>query len=445
MTATDVAGSSSGSVALLRSQLVDDVPPQVADGTWLLEYLNRGCPAGPPIMLSLGEPWTGPSPELLEAVARAPAHSHGYQLSAHGLPRLRRALMTYLARSYGLGDRDLERMRIAVSWGGTRNTMFDFGRLLRRLDDDPRTPVVLAPAPGWDYAGIFEPLGFETRFFTLPHSNRFRPGLADLVRPVSELRDSTALRLAVVIVNAQHNPTGVDWGEPFVSSLLSLAFEFQAALLLDDAHYSLHEPRGRPTSAVRLLCRRLRAAPAGAPWLATRSLGKEFDCNGWAIGAMLGEPRLVDALVQEVAQEHQYNCGGALQWALAEWLEKGPVDAHLARRRGELAEKRRAAREALLEMLDYPPGLVDGDGGGPFLLFPVPRSYAGLEDGVTLFRRSCFERTGVLFSDAWPLARVAPQHGSLPYVRMYLGGSKEAIVVALARMRDAGFVYDAER
>lgn len=56
-------------------------------------------------------------------------------------------------------------------------------------------------------------------------------------------------------------------------------------------------------------------------WLATRSLGKECSCNGWALGALIAEPALLDGFVSDVLQEHQYNCGGALQWAMAESLE----------------------------------------------------------------------------------------------------------------------------
>ncbi|MFF0866938.1 hypothetical protein ACFYUV_34615 [Nonomuraea sp. NPDC003560] len=42
---------------------------------------------------------------------------------------------------------------VAVTCSGTRNAMFDYGRLI--LADAPRTasPTVIAPAPGWDYRG----------------------------------------------------------------------------------------------------------------------------------------------------------------------------------------------------------------------------------------------------------------------------------------------------
>ena len=434
--------------ALLAAQLGDDAPAQVEDGRWLRAYVARGCPHGEPIVLSLGEAWCGPPRKLLDGIVDAPAWTHGYQLSAHGLPRLRSALKPYLGRPYELDGDQLDRLRIAVSWSGTRNAMADFGRLVRRGDRlaDGRIPVVLAPAPGWDYAGVFEPLGFETAFFPLSPERGFRPDVTAVEREVGKLRVAHDRRLALVVVNAQHNPTGVDWGEPFVTALVELALEEGAALLVDDAHFAFQDPAERPTATVHLLCERLAASPrrARVPWLVTRSLGKEFDCNGWAIGALVGEPEVIDPLVRRVAQEHQYNCGGAQQWALARWLESAAADDYLAVKRAGYARNRRAILEALVNDLGYPPARVHAGDGGPFLLAPTPEAYARWPDGTTRFRRACLERTGVIFSDAWPLARITEQHSSLPYVRVFLGHPGPVVDDAFARLRDAGFAYDAE-
>ncbi|MDQ3823384.1 MAG: hypothetical protein M3321_09110, partial [Actinomycetota bacterium] len=166
---------------ILRAQLLDEFPPAFEEARWLADYVAAGSPSGPPVVLSIGEAWEGPPAELIDALARAPAHAHGYQLSAHGLPRLRRLLARSLEREYALSPEDARRIRVAVSWSGTRNAMFDFGRLLLRGRGDARVPVVLAPAPGWDYAGVFEPLGFETAFLRLRPADGFRPREDELV------------------------------------------------------------------------------------------------------------------------------------------------------------------------------------------------------------------------------------------------------------------------
>nr|MDQ3822287.1 pyridoxal phosphate-dependent aminotransferase [Actinomycetota bacterium] len=265
----------------------------------------------------------------------------------------------------------------------------------------------------------------------------------ELVRIAGALKRDRARRLALVVVNAQHNPTGVDWGEPFVEQLVEVAETAGAALLIDDAHFALHKPGDTPTSAVRIVCRRSREGEI--PWLATRSLGKDFSCNGWALGALAAEPPVLDSLVGELLQERQYNCAGALQWAMADWLEQGGPEGYLDQRRWELDEKRTYATTALVDELEYPATAVHAGPSSPFALFELPPAYAGDDDGNQRFRHDCFRATGVILSDAWPLARDARHGGTLPYVRMFLGPPVEALTDAIRRLRRAGIRYGMAR
>lgn len=422
--------------AIVRAQLFDDVEPAVADGEWLLDYVTSGSPFGPPIIASIGETWEGPPPDLLEALAHVPVQTHGYQLSPHGLPRLRALLREYLAQDLRLSQRDVGRLRVAVSWSGTRAVMFDFARLVAR-SRPPREPVALVPAPSWDYAGVLEAVGYRVAYFELSPASEFRPDAREARRVAAAAGGS----LALVVVNAQHNPTGVDWGEPFVETLADTAARAGAALLIDDAHYWLHPPDEPPTSAAAVVCRVLAGWGHPVPWLAVRSLGKQFCCNGWALGALLGEPEIVDALVGHVAAERQYSCGGAYQWALADWLETGAAAEYLDARREGHAEKLTVARTALVGRLGYPPEALHGGQFGPFLLIPIPPAFAALEDGVDQFRKACFARTGVMLSDAWPLARKAERRGSLRYARIHLGIPATELREALDRLHAAGIGY----
>ena len=102
---------------ILRGQLVNAFAPAFDEARWLADYVEGGSQHGPPIILSIGETWEGPPPELLAALAEAPAHTHGYLLGAYGLPRLRGELERYLWRGYGLAGRaDAAGLRTAVSW-----------------------------------------------------------------------------------------------------------------------------------------------------------------------------------------------------------------------------------------------------------------------------------------------------------------------------------------
>lgn len=437
----DAGGYDAGEV--VRSHLFGQLDAEFEEARWLADYVAAGSVHGPPIVMSIGESWEGPPPELVAAIARAPRHLHGYLLAQHGLPRLRETLSCQLQADYGVSGPAWNALRVAVSWAGTRSAMFDFGRLLARDATDDRVPVVIAPAPGWDYAGIFEPLGYQTAFLDLDPADGFRPRETDLDRLIGKLARDPARRLALIVINAQHNPTGVDWGESFVTRAVELAADAGAGLLIDDAHHALYRPGGHPTAAVRLLCERLGPRrTARVPWLATRSLGKEFSCNGWALGSLAGSTRIIDRLTGEFFGQRQYSYSGALQWAMAEWLESGRAAGYLDERRRQLEKKRQLITGLVTDRLGYPADGLHTGPCSPFALLRLPPRYARRADGNREFRRQCFVATGVMLSDAWPLARAAGHRGSLPYARIFLGPPPWILAEAAERMARAGFTYE---
>lgn len=412
---------------LLRRLTADAVRPNhLPDVDWLLTYLTAGAPHGEPIMLSLGETWGDTPPQLLQALRRAPAEAHGYQISMYGLPRLRRVIKEYVASTQRLPEGDT--WEAAVSWTGTRSTMRDFALLTRR---NPGSEA-LAVAPAWDYGGFLEPLGLRMAYVPTRPVDGFLPTAETIRARASQVTD-----LGMVIVNAQHNPTGASWSSDVVESLIDVALERGAPLLIDDAYYGFPAPDSHPVSAVELLLRRLDGAPCPVPWLAVRSLGKQFQCNGWAIGSVLAEPRLLDTLVNDIRPQHTFNSGGAAQWAMAEWLEdRAAVEGYLAARREALAVKQKVVAD-LVGVEDDDTPVVYGP-AAPYLLYPFGRSAAAY-GGALGYLQAAVREAGVVLSDAWPLARVAqvPESG---YVRMYLGPDLQVLKEACARLDRAGLL-----
>lgn len=397
----------------LRELVADSVSPnRLRDVAWLRTYLAAGAPAGEPIMLSLGEAWNQTPAALRAALREVPDFAHGYQISMYGLPLLRRVLRDYVAETQRL-PKD-ESWELAVSWTGTRSAMRDFGTGLRR-------GTVLAVAPAWDYAGVFEPMGFDSAYVPFDPAEQRGPSPA-AVRGAADAVEN----LALVVLNAQHNPTGANWSAELVRVMIEVAIERGAAILVDDAYYGMcPEPA---TSALEILLERLGGEPSAVPWLGVRSLGKQFGCNGWALGAVIAEPGPLDDLVNEVRPQHTFNYGIHLQWAMAAWLSDRPaVESYLERQRDETADK----RAAVLGWL--PPSsrarAIAGP-AAPYVLYPVP-------EGITVeqyLRRAAVE-CGVLLSDAWPLARLADTD-STGYVRMYLGPSRAELADARDRLAD---------
>lgn len=425
---------------LLRDEVL---PNHLPDVEWLLDYLDNDCPHGDPIVLSLGETWSRAPTQLTQLLNAQPQLVHGYQLSMYGLPAFRRTLREYIIRSQRITAQTA--FEVAVTWSGTRSMMFDYGRLLRTDHTDQRTPVVIATAPGWDYAGVFEPLGFTMRYLQLQPEQSFAPSLEEYDALIEAVSQNPAERLALVVINAQHNPTGVNWSPQVVRRMVRAAIEAEAAILLDDAYYAVHSPKIEPTSALNILLQELAQASdaqAQQRWLDVRSLGKQFHCNGWALGAVIAHPVTLDRLVNEFRVQHQYNYLGALQQAMSLWLANPASDDFLATLREEYDHKRSVIGALLEQRLNYPRDKFFLGECTSYVLFAIPEVYVAQPDGVRQYLRDCFTHTGVLYSDPWLMPRVGPAQGKLYYARMYLGPELDVLETAIERMARAGLTYD---
>ncbi|GAA2818197.1 aminotransferase class I/II-fold pyridoxal phosphate-dependent enzyme [Crossiella cryophila] len=423
--------------------VADDIlPSRMPDVGLLRAYLAQGCRHGDPLCLSFGETWNQVPAGLLDHLHERPLYAHGYQLSMYGLPALRQVARDYVVDTHRLDGiaepgRDFE---VAATWTGTRGAMFDFGRyLLDELGSDGRTPIVVAAGPSWDYEGVFHSLGYQVRYLHLRPETGFRP-LAEELQDVVDRVDSTPEeRLAMVVVNAQHNPTAVNWRPEFVAAAVDTAHRHGAGLLVDDAYFGVHDPETEPTSALRVLLSRLGAAPPNARrrWLAVRSLGKQFHCNGWGLGLMTAEPATLDLLVNRYRLHSSLMYGGVYQHAMADWLDDPASAVFLAEQCAEYAAKRRLVDRLFHGKLNYPAGAVHTGTCTSYLLFALPEAYQRIPEGTVRFRDDTFARTGVLFAPAWPWP-YAPTGSPMPYMRMYLGPGQDSLTEAVHRMAQAG-------
>ncbi|WP_330230267.1 aminotransferase class I/II-fold pyridoxal phosphate-dependent enzyme [Nocardia sp. NBC_00508] len=233
-------------------------------------------------------------------------------------------------------------------------------------------------------------------------------------------------------LNAQHNPTGANWRPDLVRRALAAARTAGSAILLDDAYFGAHDLRRTPTSALRLL---LEESPASR-WLAVRSLGKQFHCSGWGIGAMTAHPRTLDELVNQWQFHRSFASAIPLQEAMATWLASPESENYLAEQGREYTHKRAVVRELLSSELGYPETITQVGEFAPFARVPLPR--ARRRGSVTQFRRECLTGTGVLVGvDRWS---ATSDDEPLCY-RLYLGPSLPVLQEALHRMSRAGHGY----
>ncbi len=436
------------SLDAIRELVNDDVVIHgLPDAQILKDYLDHDCPHGDPIFLSLGESWSHTPQQLVHYLQEAGPHTHGYQLSMHGLPALRRLARSRIVEEHRLGDvaRPGVEFEVGITWSGTRSSMFDFARYLAdQLPRDGRTPVVIAAGPSWNYEGVFAPLGYQVRYFPLHAKDSFRPDPQEFTKVASDIEADPDKRLACVIINAQHNPTGQNWPAEFVRTVIRHAVAAEAGVLIDDAFFAVVDDDVTPTSAIRILLSELdRASETSRQrWVAVRSFGKEFRCNGWGIGAVTAQPRVLDQLVYQYRFAHSFPDEGVHQYAMARWLSDTSATANfLTAQRHDYTDKRAYVTQFLREHLGHSDEQLQHAQCGPYLLMAIPAAYAELENGVERFRMDCFATTGVLFADAWSAEPADPAATHVPYLRVYLGPEKEILRTAMVRLEKAGFHY----
>ncbi|MFI7687757.1 pyridoxal phosphate-dependent aminotransferase [Nonomuraea sp. NPDC049655] len=394
---------------------------------------SGGDPAGL-IYLSLGETWTQAAPGLVAALSRGlPDLSHGYTLSPYGLPDLRRALTEYIVTTHRLprpsGPADYE---VAVSQDGTRAAMFDFGRLLVR--DGAAPPTVLVPAPGWDYPGVFAPLGCRVRYYAVDAAQGHQP-VPDQV--AAELERAAATGRPLLVLNAQHNPTAANWDARTVRAMIATALDHRAAVLVDDAYYAVHDPDVRPTNTLKILLAEMGRHPRGAtPWLAVRTLGKQFHCNGWGVGALTAHPGTLAALAAQ-QHHHSYGSGLPLQAAMARWLRDPACEIYLQAMRAHYADARRHAAARLTAELGFPRHACHAGECTSYLRLRVPPRYVDETGGEEGYRRLCLDRAGVLPGTGSMVTPGPPGDGHA-HVRLFLGHPRPILDEAIDRLARHG-------
>ncbi|MBJ6998626.1 MULTISPECIES: pyridoxal phosphate-dependent aminotransferase [Streptomyces] len=411
-----------------------ELPNDHEDAGLIRQYEERGGDIRRLIYLSLGETWNAVAPGLAAVLASGlPVHSHGYTLSPYGLPALRDVLRDYVRRTHRLPQAGTETYDVAVSQSGTRAAMSDFGRLLLTDARTPDTaPAALVPSPGWDYGGVLAPLGYRLLPYDLGAVRGWQPDPAE----IESLLDSAG-HWSLVVLNPQHNPTGANWAPETVRAIVEAAVARRAAILLDDAYYALYTPGQLPTNALRILVEETQGSTV--PWLATRTLGKQFHCNGWGIGALTARPATLAGLAR-VMHARSYGCALPLQAAMASWLRTEQADDFVERLRGSYAAARGRVSERLRTDLGFPSYAVHPGTCSAYLRFRVPTRYVH-EGSEARYRRLCLQAGVLPGAGSMTGPRLGPRRRRDPseaYVRLFLAQPGCVLDEALDRLARAG-------
>jgi len=292
------------------------------------------------IDFGIGEPREVTPAFIREALAAGIAPVSTYPL-AIGLPKLREAVASWVARRFGAS---LDPNTEVVPTLGSKEAIFQLAQIVvdRRGGRDlvaVTTPGYPVPARGAQFAGA------EVVELPLRREHGFLPDPADL--------DALPWgRLAVLWVNTPNNPTGAVADLELLGRLAERCRVAGAVLACDEAYSELWLEGDPPPSALQLGDRRNVAV--------FNTLSKRSSMPGHRCGFLAGDPRLVAATRRlrpstgTAPQEHVQLA------AVAAWGDEAHVET--------VRRLYRAKRDALLPALRAA-GLEPVGGRGTFFLW----------------------------------------------------------------------------
>lgn len=434
-------------IKTLAKMINDDIKPNHLSDTEYLENFLKNKSTFTPIPLALGETWERVPKQLLDYLGETETYESGYQISMYGLPSFRRELKKYVFKSEKVSTNFGTKIEVGVTWNGTRSSMVDFGRYMldKQSNQKGSKPVFITTDPAWDYDGVFLPLGYSSRKILLTPEKNFTPTIDDFRDLLSNIENNNQEYLSFIVINAQHNPTGNNWSKELIEGIIKLSAQYKCGLLIDNAYYgSTSDENNYKSSPLQILEENWNVITSSSTEdliFGVRSLGKQFHCNGWGIGAIWATPSVLDEIVNAYRTTHSYNYNAIFQKAMEKWLASADSIKYLEDLHQEKSRKDLFLQKAFTEHLNYPTTSLHIGTYSPYVIFEVPRKYQVQQNSVSIFIKELFNETGILVTDCWAIPRNENNEGHLKYARMYTGVSENVLNDALNRMQEKGFIY----
>ncbi len=312
---------------------------------------------------------------IIEAANRAAVDGHTGYNPAAGIPALRDALAEAVSRDRG---QNYSAANVSVQSGGKPV----IGKFLNTVME--QGDGVLYPNPGYPiYESQVEYLGGRTQPYTyVVEDGRFR---FDRESVVAALDDTTR----VLIVNAQHNPTGADADPSDMEWLAGLAVERDLWVLSDDPYIDIRYDGTSHTI--------LEHDGMAERTVILYTFSKKYAMTGWRLGAAIGPESVVD-VITKINTNDESCTNHFVQYAGVEALQGDQSGS------ADILETLRGRRELIVDRLNGIDGVSVPESAATFYLFvDVTDVYKRMgldpdsEDDVQKFRVSTMHETGVSF------------------------------------------------
>lgn len=331
------------------------------------ELIAQGKPV---INMGIGSPDLKPSKAVVEAIQNAmqDENAHQYQ-SYQGLPELRQGIAAFYKEQFDvIADFNSEILPLMGSKEGIMHISLAF---LNEGDD------VLIPNPGYPtYTSVTELVGAKAVYYDLKEENNWEPDF-------EKLEELDLSRVKIMWVNYPNMPTGAAGNLALFEKLVSFAKK-NNILLVNDNPYSfvLNE---NPISILQV---------AGAKDIALElnSLSKTFNMSGWRVGMVIGNAKLIEAVLKVKS-----NMDSGMFYG----IQKGAIEALKAGKEWfdaqNLIYKKR--RDLVFELADALDCIYDINAIGMFVWAKLPLNADNTEDFVNklLYDKNVFITPGTVF------------------------------------------------
>lgn len=318
---------------------------------------------------------------------------------AGGVPQLREALAESLSAERGV---DYHAANVSVQPGGKPC----IGKFLMAVMENG--DGVLYPNPGYPiYESQVDFLGGRGQPYTYAiDEGRFRIDRDSVQRSVD---DTTR----VLIVNAQHNPTGADASAEELEWLADLARDRDLWVLSDDPYIDIRYA-GSSRSIVEF------------DGMAERTVigytfSKKYAMTGWRLGAAVGPEPVID-IITKINTNDESCTNQFVQLAGVEALQGDQSGS------GHIVNTLRGRRDRIVDLLNGIDGVTVPDSDATFYLFPdVTDVYrrlgyrVGSDEDTQAFRITTMHETGVSFCARTHFGRSLPGEQRV-YVRFAYSG-----------------------
>jgi LL-diaminopimelate aminotransferase len=349
------------------------------------------------ITFAIGDPDTPTPPHIIERLreaAQKPLH-HRYP-ETNGLLELRQAIASWYQRRFDIAlDPEKEVLPLIGAKEGIGHIAFCF--------IDPGD-IALVPDPGYPPFSMGTLLaGGEPYFMPLTEDNDFLPDL-------DNIPDEVADKAKLLWINYPNNPTGTVADLDFFQKVVAFAEKHDIAVCHDCAYSEIAFDGYRPPSFLEIP----EAKEVGVEF---HSLSKSYNMCGWRIGMVVGNEKMVDALMR-FKSNLDSGIPQAIQHAAIEALT-GPQDSI-----AELNAVYQRRRDLMLGTLNKIGLKARTPKASLYIWARIPEGYTSAE-----FAAKLLDEVGVVVTPGTGYG----QHGE-GYIRLSLTTPDDRLKEGLARL-----------